>query len=55
MCNLLCTYRIARKQLGKVERKEFSFPFSPWVNEQLICVYSFLKRAVTNGAHPNDT
>jgi hypothetical protein len=56
MCNLFCTHRNTDEELCEVERKEFFFGFhSPWVNEQLVCVYSFLERTVTKGAQPNDT
>ncbi|OHF01692.1 hypothetical protein CORC01_02883 [Colletotrichum orchidophilum] len=49
MCNLFC---VASKAGGPREGQEnsqrFFATFSPWVNEQLMCVYVYLERKITD-------
>ncbi|KAH8177597.1 hypothetical protein LIA77_02679 [Sarocladium implicatum] len=50
LCNLFCNPTDPRSTDEDVIRKEgemVMLPFAPWVNEQLLCVYYFIQRAVT--------
>lgn len=52
MCNLLChplKHDNASEELIEEERKMVILAFSPWVNEQLVCIYYFLQRTVMEG------
>lgn len=50
MCNLFCVANRAGKPLrGQEIYQRFFSTFSPWVNEQLMCVYVYLERKITDG------
>lgn len=52
LCNLFCNPTDPRSSDEEVIRKEgelVMLSFAPWINEQLLCVYYFIQRAVTKG------
>ncbi|KAF4812849.1 hypothetical protein CGCSCA5_v008834 [Colletotrichum siamense] len=47
MCNLYCGRKGSERDLSTFDRRHpFFTEFSPWVNEQLICVYYYLENKV---------
>ncbi|EQB46808.1 hypothetical protein CGLO_14121 [Colletotrichum gloeosporioides Cg-14] len=47
MCNLFCTpYDVGSRFIDEHITRYFFHPFSPWVNEQILCVYRYLERKV---------
>ncbi|KAF4901960.1 hypothetical protein CGCF415_v009509 [Colletotrichum fructicola] len=47
MCNLFCTpYDVGSRLIDEYITQYFFHPFSPWVNEQILCVYRYLERKV---------
>lgn len=50
MCNLYCGRKGFERNLSPIDRRyPFFSEFSPWVNEQLICVYYYLENKVVTG------
>ncbi|KAJ0324575.1 hypothetical protein COL922a_013674 [Colletotrichum nupharicola] len=47
MCNLFCVpYDVGSRLVDEDITRYFFHPFSPWVNEQILCVYRYLERKV---------
>ncbi|KAH0431012.1 hypothetical protein CcaCcLH18_07426 [Colletotrichum camelliae] len=47
MCNLFCIpYDAGSRLIDEDITRYFFHPFSPWVNEQILCVYRYLERKV---------
>ena len=49
MCNLFCVRDDSAFSDEDCTKYFFSI-YSPWVNEQLVCVYAYLERSICNGA-----
>ncbi|KAL0932572.1 uncharacterized protein CTRU02_211535 [Colletotrichum truncatum] len=48
MCNLFCLPSTVGGPLAKAERTQFFFSkYSPWVNTQMLCVYAYIERKVS--------